>query len=427
MRIGRKIKWGKLLAAFLLGAGGWGLLESLKPNEEERAQIELQKRLDRRTELARALAEPLQKLEWPPELSLSFGEDQKRTFRVTYTLEPHLQKMAEDLLKRYKPDYGAIFLMEATSGRVLAFASYQKDSPEPVNLVSRASYPAASVFKIVTATAAVDKAGVPPSHTIRFNGGNYTLYKSNVMSDRINRWTRTITLKDAFARSINTAFGRLSLETLAPEDLEDYANRFMFNQDIPADFPVDKGTAQIPHEKSYELTEVASGFNRTNRMSPVQGAMIAASVINGGRMLMPYVVDRVEDQEGRVLHIGETLDNGSIMAASSADSVRELMEETILSGTSRKSFRPLVRDRKFREIEIGGKTGHLTGDNPRGRADWFVGYASDDERKIAVAALTVNKEYWTVKSSHLGKVLFKKYFEPVLQSPPRRSASASER
>ncbi|MBX2988421.1 MAG: serine hydrolase [Bdellovibrionaceae bacterium] len=411
-------KRAKLLSFFTFSSAsllGLMVFFSQKPNVEEQIQLRLQQNLERRTSISKALEQSLSKMEFPERLPVKLaGVSQE--LKAQYTIDPVLQKEAEVLLKRYKPDYGAIFMMDAETGRVLAFTSYQKDADEPVNLVTRATYPAASVFKIVTATAAVDSAGVAPSHTIRFNGGNYTLYRKNVMSDRINRWTRTITLRDAFARSYNTAFGRLSLEKLTPEEINEYATRYMFNQTIPSDFPVEVGTSFVPTEKGFELTEVASGFTKSNRMSPVQGAMIAASVINGGRMVMPYLVDNLSDGEGRVIYQAEAIDNGSIMSADSADKVRELMEETILSGTSRNSFRPLVRDRKYRDLEMGGKTGHLTGDNPRGRVDWFVGYASGDTRKVAIAALTVSKKYWTVKSAYLGKTLFRKAFEPVIKN-----------
>ncbi len=110
------------------------------------------------------------------------------------------------------------------------------------------------------------------------------------------------------------------------------------------------------------------------------------------------------------------------MSEVSAAKVKELMEQTILSGTSRKSFRSLVKNKNFREIEMGGKTGHLTGDNPKGRVDWFVGYAFDDTRKISLAAVTVNVKYWTVKSAHLGQSMFKKYFDP----PTRKRIARSE-
>ena len=61
---------------------------------------------------------------------------------------------------------------------------------------------------------------------------------------------------------------------------------------------------------------------------------------------------------------------------------------------------------------MGGKTGSLTGLTPRGKNDWFVGYAAQDERRIAFAALTVNKERWRVKSAYLARKVIEVYFEP---------------
>ena len=306
-------------------------------------------------------------------------------------------------------------MLDAKTGKILAMSSFEKANSNGSNLNLRATFPAASIFKIITASAAVDRAGVSPEHKIGYNGGNYTLYKKNVLSDKVNKWTRFITLKEAFARSINTAFGRLSLENLEPKDLSEYAERYMFNQNIPTDFLVENSQATVPAEKGFALTEVASGFNRFNTLSPVHGAMIAASVINDGKMLIPYIVESLENSNSEKIYQAQVVERGQILRPESAEKVRQMMEQTVLSGTSRKTFRNLVRDKKFKEVEMGGKTGHYTGMNPKGRTDWFVGYATDQDDKIAIAAITVNIRKWTVKSSALGEMMFRKYFKGRLE------------
>ncbi len=391
-----------------------GLKESaLSIKENELFEEKYWEPLALREKVADIMTQYLKLNQRPSSLMINWNEQQKSAL-FNYTTDESLQKEADTLLLKYKPDYGAIFMIDAQTGEILAMSSYQRDSQQAENLNLRASFPAASIFKVVTATTAVDKAGVEPQDRIHYNGGAYTLYRKNVMTDKITRWTNVITLKDAFARSINTAFGRLSLEKLTPADLEDYANRFMFNHEIPADFYVEKGTAQVPQEKNFELTEAASGYNKINRMSPVQGAMIAASIINDGNMPIPYIVRSIYDDEKNVIYEGSTILRKPIMTALSAAKVRQLMERTIIAGTSRKSFRNLTRDRRFEEIEMGGKTGHLTGDNPKGRVDWFVGYAASEDRKLAIATITVNKKFWTVKSAYLGQSMFKAYFKPKL-------------
>jgi cell division protein FtsI/penicillin-binding protein 2 len=384
------------------------------PAEDTVREDKVKSQLEHRTEIAKSIGESVRHGQFPSNIEMQWDGKPVKA-QIHLGIDPEMQKEAEKLLKTYKPDYAAIVMMDAVTGRVLAMTSFQKDDPNAENWTLKSNFPAASVFKIVTATAAVDKAGVSPQHKINFNGGNYTLYRKNVMSDKVTKWTRAITLKEAFARSINTAFGRLSLETLHPVDINDYATRFMFNQEIPADFPVEMGVAYVPPEKSFELTEVASGYNKTNRMSPIQGAMIAAAVANDGKMVIPYLVQNITDENGQEIYSAETLDNGHIMTAESALKVRELMGETVTAGTSRKSFRKLVRNKKFKTIEMGGKTGHLTGENPKGRVDWFVGYAMDETNRVAIAAVSINKEKWTVKSAELGQNMFKKYYGPIIQ------------
>ena len=407
----------------MLLAGGLYFSVGFFQEEIDPVAKKLSETLEARFMVAKMVEDKVQAHDWSNELEAEIDGDIEK-LNVKWTLDDNLQKYADSIFKSYKPDYGAVFLFDVTTGRVLALSSFEKGKPSTRSLALRASYPAASIFKVITASAAIDQAGLKPGHTIRFNGGNYTLYRKNVMSDQINRWTRTVTLKDAFSKSLNTAFGRLALEALEPEVINEYANRFMFNQDLATDFPVEKSIALVPSEKNYELTQVASGFNKFNRLSPVAGAMIASAIVNNGRVVVPYLVDQITDENEKVIYSGETLEKGQIMAEESASKMRTMMEETVLSGTSRKSFRSLVRSKKFREVQMGGKTGHLTGDNPKGRTDWFVGYAFDEEKKLAVAAITVNEKYWTIKSAQVAQMLFKRYFEPVIA---QRTAASEAR
>lgn len=389
--------------------------EQAKIEEIQKIRLELSKKIG--PALSHNYLETETEMKWN-------GTDQK--VQIQYTLDEDLQDEAEKLLKNYKPDYGAVVIMDANSGALKAMASFEKGKPSADNLALRGTFPAASVFKIVTATAALDKYKLSPDTLVMFNGGNHTLYKKNVMYTKVNKWTRGITLKEAFARSINTVFGRLTFEKMQPQDLEEYAIRFGFNKSIQSDLPFDTGFTEIPQEKTFHLAEIASGYNKITRMSPVQGAMIASSVAAVGVMRVPYIVDSIKDVDGKVLWKPEPVTAAVTMSGEGAERLKELMEATITNGTSRKSFRPLIRDKKFRELELGGKTGSLHGDNPKGKVDWFVGYAIGGESdRLAIAAITVNKEYWTVKSSHLAQSLFKKHFKDQFSEHNQKFFNAS--
>ncbi len=369
--------------------------------------------LNLRTKVAAAVSESVKGYQFNDEIKMAWrGQVQK--VRVQYTFDDRMQDAANAILKKHHPDYAAIVILDTTTGRVLAMASYEKDAQTPSNLAVKAGFPSASTFKLVTATAAIERKKINPDHRISFNGSNYTLYKKNVLSEKITRWTRFISLKEAFARSINTAFGRLSIEQLKTSDLKEYAVRFGYNREINADFPVEAGYAEFPaDDEPFKVAEVASGYNKFNKMSPVQGAVMAATIANNGIYRDPYLVQELMGEDGKVLYHGQADEGVPILLPETAQQVKILMRETVQTGTSRKWFRDFLKNKKFSHIDVGGKTGSLNGDNPKGKTDWFVGYAKDDDHSLAVAAITVNKEYWQVKSAYLAKMMLQKYFSEV--------------
>jgi penicillin-binding protein A len=339
------------------------------------------------------------------ELEFSHG---KELSTLKYSFDTELQQETQKLWKVYKPDYGAVVVMEAETGRILVLSSHEQND-QGNNWALKASFPAASTFKLVTAAASVEKLNFSPEVLLRFNGGNHTLYKRNVFDKNENRWTQKVTLKEAFARSINTVFGKLAVNDLEPGWLADYAMKFGFNRFWLSEIPFDTGYAAIPDNKDFHLAEISSGFNRITKMSPLQGALMASVVAANGQSFVPYIVDEVISQRGEPLFHAQPLSLGEVIAPETAKKLQVLMEETVRSGTSHGAFRALVRDPRFRNVKMGGKTGSLYNDKPYGKTDWFIGYAKPETgRTLVISALTVHADKWTVRSSELAKLILRK-------------------
>jgi membrane peptidoglycan carboxypeptidase len=127
--------------------------------------------------------------------------------------------------------------------------------------------------------------------------------------------------------------------------------------------------------------------------------------------MAPNLIQRVKNGTGEIIYERMPIVLGQVVKNSSLRSMRTLMEATVRQGTSRKQFRTLLSNQKVEGVEFGGKTGSLTGDDPHGRSDWFVGYGiRDDGSRIAVAALTVNEKYWRVRSSYLAQRILGHHF-----------------
>lgn len=347
---------------------------------------------------------------YPVDINLSLdGGTQHAT--IDYTLDHSSQEWMEKTVGQYKPDFAAFVAMDARTGRVLSLVSYSGSQPGASNLTMRATFPAASIFKVVTASAALDLDKAKPETVVPFNGANHTLYRKNVEDTKVNRWTRMMTMREAFARSVNVFFGKLGLFIVGPESLKRYAERYMFNQQIHGDFPIEMGRANIDPADPWGVVQAASGFTRETTMSPVQGALMAAAVANDGVMMEPYIVDSLTDDKGIKMYAAVPHQASLVIDPAAAVDLRKLFNETVKSGTGRKSFRQSIRRSSFDEVEFGGKTGSLTGLNPAGKCDWFIGYARYRGERIAVAGLTVNEKKWKVKSSMLANIFFTHYLK----------------
>ncbi|MBM4304891.1 MAG: penicillin-binding protein [Deltaproteobacteria bacterium] len=368
--------------------------------------------------IATSLEASLNENLFPKEIEIQVGL-KKEKLQPTYHLDLLSQHQMEKVFQQYKPDYGAFVAVDATTGAILSLVSYTRERKEMGNLVLKATFPAASIFKVVTAVAAIDQKKAKPDTIVPYTGSNHTLYKRNLSQKMNPRWARHVTLREAFARSINSVFGKVGLYILKPHELNEYAKRFQFNQAINADVPVQPGTFYLEENDEYKVAEAASGFTRVAQMSPLQGALMAASIVNDGIMMEPHLVSELKKETGEVVYKAEIKELGQVMEPESARNLRELMRETVVRGTSQKSFRDLLRKKKLKEVEMGGKTGHLTGLSPKGNYDWFVGYATDGKKKIALAALTINEDTWRVKASYVARQFFEKYFKTVVASGNR--------
>lgn len=371
--------------------------------------------------LAQSLSASVKQNKFPDKVEIPV-HGKPETLQLHYTIDDRFQTYMHKLLKSYSPDYGTFVAIDAKTGRILSMLNFRHNEIAEENYAIQARFPAASVFKVVTASAAIDTKKANPSTVVAFTGANHTLYKKNVVDLNENRWSRYMTLKEAFSRSVNTVFGKLGLFYVGPDLLLKYADRFFFNRNINADVPVEMGQVKIDPQDPWSVVTAASGFTLGNTMSPLQGALIAAAVANDGVMMEPYIVDNVVDAENKSIYSAQTKVASVIMEPQSAEEIRVLMQETVTKGTSRKSFRGAVRKALKDNIEMGGKTGSLTALDPKGKCDWFVGYALYKDTKIAVAALTINEKNWKVKSSQLASFYLTEYIHQLKQD---RSAASS--
>jgi penicillin-binding protein A len=361
---------------------------------------------------AAVLADLLKK--YPPRLNVSYDTvvSGDRSYVFHYSFDSIVARCGQSLLKQYHPKYGALVALDAVSGRVLALISYTREG-EPAlgdNLFARSLFPAASVFKTVTASAAIEKGHMNPDSRLPLAGRRYTLYRFQLKEELTSY--EPVSLQDAYAYSINPVFGRIGVYVLGPEIIREYIGKFGFNCPIPFELDNERSFAAIADKDSALLVaEIASGFNEKTKMSPLFGAMLAAGVSEKGRMPAPFFVDSVTCGDSCVVFRAAPRVWRTPVRESTAALLKGMMTRVAQYGTARNSFRYIKHSAQFDDIDYGGKTGSVD-EEGLGKIDWFIGFASnpsDARQRIAVGVVTVHDQFWTVHSSYIGAEIFRRY------------------
>jgi peptidoglycan glycosyltransferase len=331
---------------------------------------------------------------------------------VELTIDPLAQKAAAEGLKRLGGDTkGAVAAIDPRTGAVLAMVSQPSydpnalashdfdkvqqawkelnaDADQPLtNRSTVQTLPPGSTFKLITAAAALENGvvndiddKVKAGTTLKFPGYGYTLPNENGGNCGGNR----ITFERALNVSCNVAFGGLALE-IGQEKLAQQAAKFGFGTD-----PID-GLASSPSRFTTQGTKLEppqlgqTGIGQYDvAATPLQMAMVAAGIANDGDVMKPYVVDTVRAPNLRVLDKTQPERLSEAVSSSTASKLREMMVSTVTSGTATSAQIP--------GVEVGAKTGTAQSTPDRPPYAWFVSYAEDGDKEVAVAVLVESSD-----------------------------------
>ena len=333
------------------------------------------------------------------------------------TLNTRVQKAAFDALGDRR---GAVVVMEASTGKIIAEVSKPDFDPNTIGadyegyvndagssvLLNRALnglYPPGSVFKIVTALS-----------YMRENPSDYKSYSydctgslpkgdGSVMHCYGNEVHGALDLKSSFARSCNTSFANMGLN-LNIADYRKNASGLLFNKHIKSEFDISKSSFVLNKSSSKaEIAETAIGQGQT-LVTPIHMCLIAAAVKNKGVLMTPYIVDHIESADGSTVRSYEPSRYRRLMSKEEAKALRELMNETVQTGTGRKL--------SGAGYSAGGKTGSAEYSTNGASHGWFAGYASKKGYEdIAIAVIVEDGNTGSASAVPVAGAVFKAYFD----------------
>jgi len=313
---------------------------------------------------------------------------------VVTTIEAPVQQRLYDLLAHYPRGAGVV--LDPRTGAVLAMASVPSYDPNQLDaefasltsdpsspLLNRAldgNYPPGSTFKMFTAASALDNGTVTmDSH---FDDPGYLVIGNYVLHDNESEATGYQDLTNAFALSSNVDFAQIALK-MGVGDFYRYLDRWGIGASL--DFQLPAQRSSVPPKAGIVPGELAQmGFGQGALLAtPLQMALIGATIADGGVEPRPFVVRQVV-RDGTAASVSPESALANPVSADVAANVTKMMIAVVERGTGTPARLP--------HVTVAGKTGTAT--NPLGRSHaWFVCFAPADHPRVAVAIVVENVGY----------------------------------
>lgn len=324
-----------------------------------------------------------------------------RGSNVLTTIDPELQKVAYDAVKKYQ---GAVIAIEPDTGRVLALATspsfdtnllashdasavneqYDRLVADPTKpLYNRAIAgdldPPGSTFKLVVASAALASGQYTPESTFP-NPATWTLPGTDNVLHNFDRGTcgpgEEVTLADALRLSCNIPMAQLAV-ALGDDAIRAEAEKYGFNTSFQ--LPLVSTASVYPQTLDVPQTAL-SGFGQGDvRATPLQMAMVAAGIANDGVVMNPRLVDSVVAPDLTVQERFDDTEFGRALTAEQAETMTRMMVANVSDGAASGA--------RIDGVDVAGKTGtaeHNPGDP---YTLWFTGFAPAEDPEVVVAVM----------------------------------------
>jgi len=324
-------------------------------------------------------------------------ESSKKGDSLVLTVDSNLQRTASEALGDRK---GAVVALDPKTGAILAMVTSptfdpniavpQKDleaqaqqwdalntNPnQPLfNRPTSGLYPPGSAFKVVVAGAALETGIVTPDSVYDCAGEllvhGYTIY------DFARKTHGELTFSQALVVSCNITFAQVGLK-LGASRFTHYAEAFGWNKPIPFDLPTEPSKTQNPSSMDPVQLASASFGQGQDLATPLQMAQVAATVANDGAVMRPYLVDQIQDYNGKIIEQFGAKRLNQAISKETADTLTEMMVKVVDGGTGTAA--------QLDGVSVAGKTGtaEVEGQDPHA---WFICFAPANDPRIALAVL----------------------------------------
>ncbi|MGW1622196.1 peptidoglycan D,D-transpeptidase FtsI family protein, partial [Streptomyces sp. NPDC002172] len=330
---------------------------------------------------------------------------QKQGGNVVTTLSAAAQKAAYNGLKA-QGGKGAVVALEPSTGKILALASYPSYDPSAfagtsdtdaeawkklqkkynpndpmLNRALRETYPPGSTFKVVTAAAALQNGLYTSADQATNSPLPYVMPGTTTeLKNEGSIPCKNATMRIALRYSCNTVFGKIGAD-LGNDKMLAEAKKFGFDSEQFT--PVRSSASVFSDNMNQSQTALSSIGQYNTAATPLQMAMVASAVANDGKLMKPYMIDKLQSSNLDTISQTDPEEMSQPLSSSNAQVLQSMMETVVKDGTGKNA--------QINGITVGGKTGTAQHgvENSENPYAWFISYAKlpDGSKPVAVAVV----------------------------------------
>ncbi|MDR0137259.1 penicillin-binding protein [Metabacillus idriensis] len=339
---------------------------------------------------------------------------------IYLTIDQKVQTFLEDAMneaaEEYEPEKIIGIVADPKTGKILAMGQRPSFDPNVRDINNyyndAVAYPfePGSTMKIFTLAAAIEE-GVFNRNEL-YQSGAYKVEGGRIRDHNKTGWG-TISFLEGVQRSSNVAMAILAKEKLGPDRFMQYMNKFGLNEETGIDLP---NEANGKFNYKYDIEKVTTAFGQGSTVTPIQQVQAATAIANGGKMMKPYIIDKIVDVDhDKVIKQNKPEVAGTPISEKTSKEVLDILETVVSSekGTG--------RPYQIEGYEVAGKTGtaQIAGSDGKylsGRDNFifsFLGMAPKEDPELLVYVAVQQPK---LKDTETGSMPVSSVFNTVMKN-----------
>ena len=296
-----------------------------------------------------------------------------------YYVESALKKAVENL----SPDRAVALVQEPATGKILAAASYPVKDGQ--SLAFQFTYEPGSTFKTIAVSSAIDAGAVSVTDSIDMEGRKWEVARGFTVRDNQHK-KDFLSIPEIMQLSSNIGAGKIALE-LGAKNLFYYIKAFGFGTKTDVNFNGESKGTVPPYNKWTKMDNATKGYGYGVAVTPIQLIGAYSAIANGGTLMQPHLIDRIEYTGGKVEKLAKPVKIRRVIKPETSQTMIKVLQSVVEAGSGKRA--------QIKGYNVAGKTGTAEklgkdGYGKRSHVVSFCGFAPATDPQFTVLVILDN-------------------------------------